>query len=449
MFRSKVPNALLFTLLLSACASASDRLEEGMEAEAYGRWYRAANRYIEALEKDARMTEARDRLLEVGDSAITESLRTVEARLSARDAVAAAEEFGRVDLLLAQALRVGVRLPKPEDYQDTRRVTLDTAIRELLAESDDALQRGQWDSGRRAMIRLRRDLEPDRVQRGQSLRLESRLLLGWAHAEENEYHFRKAFGLADEALEVAAQGADLAPRDLSIDGATGAPQDLADAARALQDRAVASGTMGLLVFPVTLASGLEAQSETDPAQLLSDILELDHWRQPPRFISVADPVLVRTVTRRLTPIGMGLRPERVLEELGADFGVLVEVLYLTSTEEDVRRRSRTTRIRRGAATAYSEEEGTLHYEIQAQVLIVDRDGRELEDFLVDQKETGGFQRGVYEGDPGTLDLSRGEARLFDPVVQARRRAEIEEALMVQLAEKIADQVYRRVLNRIP
>jgi len=458
MPRSRTLLTLLLPLLASACASAGERLEQGVEAEAYGRWYQAANRYIEALEKDARMTEARDRLFEVGDSAVTESLRTTEARLEARDAVGAGEEIQRIDRLLARALNVGVRIPVPEDFPETRRTTFDAAIDELFAVGADTHARSQWDAGRRAYARVRSDFEASAEQEDESLNAESRLLLDWAYAEEGDFHFRRAFGLAGEAIEIAAQtggrpASENPPRPSDParpwDPATGSPTDVVDAALALQDRAVAAGTLGMAVFPVTEAAQLEGRGEADPAQLLSDVLELEHWRNPPLFLAVADPVLVRTVTRRFTPPGTPLRPERIMDELRADFGVLIEVTQLTLTEQNVRHRTRTARTGRGASATYAEEEGTLRYEAQADVVIMGRDGRELDRFPMTEDESGPFERGVYEGDARTLELSRSEARLFDPVVLAQQRAAIEDALMGQLAGKIAEEVFRRVLNRIP
>ena len=44
---------LVLASLLTGCASAGKRLEQGMEAEAEGSYYEAAIRYVEALEKDA------------------------------------------------------------------------------------------------------------------------------------------------------------------------------------------------------------------------------------------------------------------------------------------------------------------------------------------------------------------------------------------------------------
>ncbi len=448
MSRIRNLTSLCLVVLLSSCASATDRLQEGMEAEAYGQWYRAADRYIEALEKDAQLTEARDRLMEVGDSALTESLEASEARVLAGNTVAASEEYRRMDRLLARARAVGVRVPAPADYAETRRARFDAAIEELLAEGRDASQRGQWGTGRRALIRARSDFEANPDQRRKSFASEAHLLLDWALAEEGRRGFRRAFGLAEEAMAASAQaqaGAAAGPGNPESPDLDELNRTAAD----LQDRALSMGTLGTVVFPITQTPDLQGLGETNVTQLLSDILELDYWRHPPLFVAVPDPVLVRTVTRRLTPRGLTLRPERVLEELGAEFGVLIELVHFTISEEDLRHQTRNTRTDRGTATTFVEEEGTLRYEVHAQILIVDRYGRDLEDFLVTQQEDGPFQRGIYEGDPRTLDLSRSQVRLFDPVTQAQQRAEIEETLLAQLAEKIADQVFGKVLNRIP
>ena len=61
---------LLSLTFLSACASATDRLNEGMALQSQGRYVEAVYRYAEALEKDRELTAARDRLLAAGDSAV-------------------------------------------------------------------------------------------------------------------------------------------------------------------------------------------------------------------------------------------------------------------------------------------------------------------------------------------------------------------------------------------
>ena len=64
-------------LLTIACASATDRFNDGLDLEAQGHYMEAAYRYADAVEKDVSLQEARDRLLIVGDSAIMVTLGVV------------------------------------------------------------------------------------------------------------------------------------------------------------------------------------------------------------------------------------------------------------------------------------------------------------------------------------------------------------------------------------
>jgi hypothetical protein len=47
-----------------------------------------------------------------------------------------------------------------------------------------------------------------------------------------------------------------------------------------------------------------------------------------------------------------------------------------------------------------------------------------------------------------LELSRGERRLFDPVVQRQMVVDMEAAATEELAGRVADQVFSEVLSRI-
>ena len=76
-----VASALVVPVASAGCASAGKRLEQGMEAEAAGSFYAASIRYIEALEKDADLVEARERLMEAGDSAIALGLAHADGDL--------------------------------------------------------------------------------------------------------------------------------------------------------------------------------------------------------------------------------------------------------------------------------------------------------------------------------------------------------------------------------
>ena len=94
-------------LLISACASAGKRLEQGRELESHGNYDAAVYRYVEALEKDPSLQEARVRLMEAGDAAISLHLQDAESWKSQGDPVSAAREYQVVDRLVASARSVG------------------------------------------------------------------------------------------------------------------------------------------------------------------------------------------------------------------------------------------------------------------------------------------------------------------------------------------------------
>jgi tetratricopeptide (TPR) repeat protein len=432
MSRLKISAALSLVALVAACASAGDRLNEGISAESAGRYYEAAMRYVDALDKDENLTEARDRLRSAGAVAIEEGLDNVHQQVELQDPLGAASEFHPLDRLVSAARSVGVRLPIPDGYGELRRNMFDAAINTLMALAEESENRRQFTTARNAYEQIRDDFEPDAEQRQASLEGQSSMFLAWARDEEANGRFRGAFQRADDAMAVSG----------------GAPADMIDEAMALQDRVLEAGTRFVAIFPVELDPRLEGRGESDPALQLADILELEHWREPPPFVAVADPVAVRQLIRRYRRPGRALRPARILEEMGSDFGVLIDIVNLTRSEQNVRETVRTARTEGGGTQRYTRQEGTQRYEIQVRVVIVDRAGREVENFASGDNESGPFQRGVYDGDLSELNLSRSDAMLFDEARQAQARAVIEDRLLAQLAERIADQVFERVLRRV-
>lgn len=420
-------------VLLSGCASAGKRLEQGLEAERTGSFYEASMRYVEALEKDAELVQARERLVEAGDSAVVAGLTGIEADLRAGDEVGAAEGFRTLDRLVDRARSVGTRIPVPDDYADRRREAFDGAIEALLDASRSDAERERWGAARSALTRIRRDYVPSAEQRRQSEEAEAYLLLDWADAEAASGHLRRSYDLAGEAL----------------DAAYPPPEQVADAAEALQARAVAEGSRAVAVLEVTATAPVRDRMEGDLDRQLSDLLELNHWREPPLFVLVADPVLVRQAVRRWAPPGTPLRAGRILDDLGADFGVIIELTDLTISERDLRREVHEARTADGRVTSWTEERGTLSLALETRVTVVDASGRRVLDARRRADGSGRFERGIYRGDPRELDLSRGERLLFDPLTLRRARADIEQRVVEELAERVADQVFSGVLAHIP
>ena len=423
---------LAAVLTLAACASAGKRLEQGAEAEARGDYVLAASRYIDALEKDGGLTEARRALLTAWDSAAASGLRNAERWERQVDYLAAADEFRTLDRIHARAADIGVVLPPPADYASRRRAAFDNSITALADLGEIQRSQQRWGEARSAYRRIH-DYDPSPSQRQDALEAEADALLDWSGDEALNERFQSSYRLATEALAVSDR----------------LPATLVDAATVLQEQALSMGIRILAVFPV------EATSEVHPDLLpeleaqLTDVLDLDHWRRPPSFVAVADPAAVRMATRRLSPPGVPLRPARILDAVAADFGALLQITDVQVVEEDVKSRDVAGRTREGRRATYRIEEGRARYRVTVSVTLFRGDGREMDTFHADAERTGRFERGVYGGDPQNLDLSRGERRLFDPQeLRLQRGASVDE-LVADLAEELAGGVFTRVLRRIP
>ena len=93
---------LLPLLFTSACASAEDRLVEGIDLQNRGRYMEAVYRYAEALEKDATLVEAQIRLVAAGDTAVTIAMDDADDLERRGDPVQAAAQYRDVDRMLAR-----------------------------------------------------------------------------------------------------------------------------------------------------------------------------------------------------------------------------------------------------------------------------------------------------------------------------------------------------------
>lgn len=440
--RSRLP-LILPLALLTACASATDRLNEGMALQSQGRYMEAVYRYADAVEKDRELVEARDRLLAAGDSAVMFAMDEADRLERRGDPVRAADQYRGVDQMLERVRQVGLRLDLPSDYSTIRRAIFDNAINWQMVQGDEAAQAGRWEDARRFYQGARSAYLPSRNQVEESLDAETKLLLDWAGVEIVDGRPRLAFELAQEALEVRSSPA----------------RETVLAVRDLQDEALAVGTVVLAVAPVTAEPGVREWLGGEFEVELDEDLSVDHWTQPPLFVDIADPILLRTELRGLlrgqatqSPLLVG----RALDLVGADLGVLIRLNGIDVVEEDVDRDEHQTvvnhTIREGVArravadtVTYATLDGTLTYHLQADITLVDRGGREVNHFTASSTQSGPFQRGEFDGDPAVLDLEGRHQPFFDPSVIASQMASIERALLDDLAVAIAGGTYDQVL----
>ena len=471
---------LLPLALLAACTSATDRLNDGIALQSQGRYIEAVYRYADAVERDRELIEAQDRLLATGDSAVSTGMDDADDLERRGDPVQAAALYHRLDQMLARVRQVGLRINVPGDYSAIRRAVFDTAINWQMVRGDEAVQDGRWADARRFYLNARGDYLPSRVQVEESYDGETRVLLQWAQIELEDLRPRSAFGLAQEALEVR-----------------GSPsRETVLAVRDLQDRALAEGSVVVAVLPVTGSPGVRDFLGGEFEIRLDEDLGVDHWTQPPLFIEMADPLILRNELRGLlrgqvaqTPLVVG----RALDLIGADLGVLIRLTGIEVVEEDVdvdehetivernvrrampqaggdgRARGRGQDQGRGRArgrsqgeegvevvdaevvldtVTYTTHRGDLVYFVEAEITLVDTSGREVNRFSASSRQGGPFERGEFDGDPSVLALEGNRARFFDPSVLATQIADIEGRIMEELALTIAGGTYDQVLSGI-
>ena len=438
------PVTLVLALLAtSACTSATDRLNDGIALQSQGRYIQAVYSYADAFDRDRELLEARDRLLAAGDSAVAIGMDEADRLERRGDPVAAAAEYSRLDAMLQRVRQVGLRIDVPADYSAIRRAIFDTAINWQMVQGDEAAAEGRWEEARAFYRGARGDYLPSRDQVEESVDAETRLLLDWARVELEDGHPRLAFELAAEAEQVRsspARGTVLAVREV-------------------QEEALERGTIVLAVVPVTADPGVRDWLGGEFEVALDEDLSVDHWTRPPLFVDIADPLVLRRELRGLlrgqatqSPLLVG----RALDLVGADLGVIIRLTGIEVVEEDVDQDdhqavvTRTVRegvVRRAVAdtVTYATLQGTLSYYLEADVTLVDPAGREVNRFTASAGQSGPFQRSEFDGDPSALDLPRGHEPFFDPSVIANQMADIEGALMEELAVAIAAGTYDQVL----
>ena len=437
---------ILSLTFVSACTSATDRLNEGIALQSQGRYFDAAYRYADAVDRDAELIEAQDRLLAVGDSAVMVAMDDADDLERRGDPVRAAGLYRQIDQLAARIRQVGLRLDLPPDYSTIRRAIFDNAINWQMVQGDEAASAGRWEIARSHYQGARGDLLPSRDQVEEAYEAEIRVLLDWAKVELTDGRPRIAYDLAQQALEVRPSPA----------------RETVLAARDLQDEALELGTIVLAVVPVMADNGVREWLGGEFEIELDSDLSLDHWNRPPVFIEIADPIVLRTELRGLLRGQMTQSPlvvGRALDMIGADLGVMIRLSGIDVVERDVDRdqfqavvqrtvREGTRRSEVADTVTYSTLRGTLQYYVEADILLVDPTGREVNRFTASSRQSGIFERGEFDGDPSLLDLDSSRARFFDPSVISGQMATIEGALLEDLAVAIAAGTFDQVLAGI-
>ena len=432
---SRWVGALMLVLTIGGCASANKRYEQGSELERQGQYVEAARKYIDALKKDGEHTEARARLRAVGPLAVSSFLENAELAATSGREADAADSYLRLDEFLAAAAAVGEPIPRPSDYADRRRATFDEAIAALIDDGRASEEVGAWYAAKRAYNRADRYF-PDPRQVDLLINGLVRTHLGWSEADLDMGRYRSAVENADQALALA-----------------GGP-DTEAGMQALDVRATAIelGTIEVAVTPLWRTDDAARFLRDGFLTALNDELELVAWSEPPMFIAVMDPLLVRRALRDLRYYSTLMTvPEasRLGREVGAHIVVTADVEIFTVTERDVREEVRNAKTRAGKPVSYLRRSGTLEYRMRLRYAVVDPESqRAVRERTIEVRESGRFERAVYDGDWANLDLTRNERRWFEADRQVEFTFTIEERLLRKAAEDFSERLYRDLLNQV-
>ncbi len=436
--RLRFAAVLLVLSLIGGCVSAERAYHDGMDQEVSGDYASAANAYALALERDPDLPNVRGRLAVAGREAVAQWL----ASAPPRGPVGGADAYLAADALVTRASRLGVDLARPASFDADRDAALRDAVATLHLRADDAARAGDFAGALQTLGRARAYRPSPQMQAALDVSAR-RATAGWAEADYAAGRFRAAYGRAQTALGMYAPD----------DPAAGPVIDLLD-------DIVAAGTLVAAVFP-------SESDEALPRGLLrdfDDVLVDDELTALPPLLALVDPAEVRRQSRRAeggvrTPVrqagGRDLidhprRTARFADDLGADFGVAVELGPLAEARTEGEPRTETARLREGGARAtYQRRRVSLERTLGAAFVVVDAASRQVvcED-EVRVSATERYDRASYDGDWRALDLSRRERALFtddaDEDAADRLLDQLRDEAAAALAAKVVSCLERQV-----
>lgn len=436
--RTALRYLLFFALLSAGCASTSKRFEKAGELETQGRWFEAANAYIEVLERDRSFAGAADGLANTGARAVTQlfdEARTLDTTGNPSEGVV---RLDRLRNLVDRAREVGVTLSLPTGFDRMRLRLVERAVDVLRDQARAAAGRNDWKKALEAYdeildkyplsIDVRREVILDR----------SAALVSWARAEMAASRYRSAYDKAGEAVE-------------SIDSLNApAEQD----ARGVWAAALAQGVRKLAILPFFQTEGWQRNAIPRLRDDLNESLADDRRATPSPFIVLLDPADGRRFVRVNRLDEMLLDRVRMADagrQLSADFVATGEGVQFTRTERV--RREETVRARwrgrGGADTTYTRRDLETRFFARVEYRVVDvRTGRVRAERAVEADVTDRFTRSVFGRNFNDLDLTERERRQFDPAEWARQDDELGLQLADRLSAELADRIYADVLNLI-
>ena len=427
---------IVLAVIVCGCASATKRFEQGTELESEGRYAEAAQRYIQALRKDPGLVQARERLVAVAPLLMQQYMEDGERFRALGSHIDGANRYVWIDALVNDAAAVGVPLQLPQGYAGSQRRAYDDAIGVLMRSGKQSESRSRWQEALHTYEQID-TYAPTSAQKRRAGEARVRTALAWGEAEFAAGHYRSAADRAEMALDILA----------------GAAHPASDRAQSLRQEAIAQGTIHVAVAPVTRPKSTAYALPPDFTSALNDEMELHHWSQPPLFVSVLDPLVVR---RELRFQGLARRPlgprgaTRVGRNLGADYVVISQVEDFVAAEESVSQSERKARTRANQDTTYVVVKGRMDYELSVSFAVIDvQSGRKTRGGTCSVSATHNFERGEYNGDPGDLRLTTSERRLFDLHWQSESAEGAANTLLDGMTDALAKRVFDELLACVP
>ena len=425
--RALLSGTIVLAIGAAGCASATKRFEQGQELEQEGKSAEAAQRYVQALKKDGSLADARTRLVEVGARAVAGAVTEADQLASVGRQTDAADRILESDALIHDAMDVGVNLQLPAGYADKRTAMLSSAVDQSLALAARMMAQGDYNA---AVQQVARAQQRWQTRPEQQVGLNGALhdaQLAWAASEMNASRFKSAYEHGDAAA--AVPGFDRSAVDM------------------LQADAVRRGTMLVAVLPAVTRGGVDARVIPE----LNDLLALEHWQNPPRWIAIVNPIEAQRAVRLRGLSNRVLDPAdaaMLARGLDARHAVALTVDSVRSTESRVTRQRHAAKTRTGADTAYVVEEGQLDLWMRVSWRTIDASSRSVTDRGDASDESSAhFRRTVYSGNPRELNLAPAELAAFDQ----RDRRELQDAvrhIARGLSDRIARDVFASLTRRV-
>lgn len=451
-------SALCFLLMagvlasaLSGCVSTKERYERVTKYRSEGRVVAAAFEMVKVLQDEPSWPNGRRELNTLAKEASGVLIDEAEVHVDNRAPVDALASLDRLDNLRSSCRSVSVSIPRPKGYDRLRETAVADAYDLRMQEAATAESEERWSAAEAAYDDARQYARGDDALQTIDQR-QAHVRFSWAEEAMRTGAFRTAFDRAESVLP-------LVPEDASI----------VDDVRALQDAAVAEGTRLTAFLPLWQTDEAADRLPRGFLREVNDVLNLNYWTEPPLFIAQVPAVPTRRLLRSMDlhrSVLSRLQASRVGRELDADLIFVGDIVayreevdnleaesYRTAWTPPTGNGRSATSGRPGADageptdTSYVVERYDRELYATVEIRVLDPFAkRSLAQHTIDVELEGPMERGVFEGDWRSLDLSGAETSLFRPADVRERERELEIAFADAVANAVAREGFDRILG---